>query len=118
MNEETNEQEASAVLGGQNERLVMHDYILGLDGNASREDLSELIGKSFPVRDEGMSWGKIVIESDIMKVTKITADIDIESGKLSHVNIYSDYHIDGRFRFNAWTGLKSIQSYIKKYIDA
>lgn len=96
----------------------MHDYILGLDDDASREDLNELMGKSFQVRDEGTSWGKIVIEADIMEVTKITADIDIESGKLSYVKIYSDYYIDGRFRFNAWTGLKSIQGYIKKYIDA
>jgi len=97
--------------------LVIHEYILGLDDNADIDALKHLIGKDFPIRDEGRSWGKTVVVTDRLVVTKISSRIDIESAELTGVQIYSDYYLDGSKRFNAWTSLKSIQNYIRKYAD-
>ena len=111
--ENTAETSASAL-----NNLVMHDHILGLDDTAAIDDFKKMIGQRFPVRKECSSWGKMIVETDEMEVTKITADIDIESGDICSEMIYSNYYVDGQLKYNAWTGLKAMQSYIKKYTDA
>lgn len=91
----------------------IQDYILSLNDDATIEQLKKLIDKEFTIIAESPSWGKMTTDCDLLEITNIKADIDIESGKLSGVMIYSDYYLENRKKFNAWTGLSNIKTYIK-----
>ena len=90
----------------------IQDYILNLDDDASIDELRLLIGKSFSIMEYGYEWGNPVLDYDRLEITEIKASIDISTGKLSCVLIYSNYMLDGYIKFNANSGLLSIKNSI------
>lgn len=101
------------------ERLVMHDYILGLSRPVSVDDMKPLIGEKIPIRSTQTEWGKVVVVADSIEVTSVNFDIDVAT-ELSkgQVRIYSNYYLGSDSRYNAWNTLERIQDYIKNYLEA
>lgn len=87
--------------------------ILGLKEPLTVDDLKPLIGKEFSVNRTDTEWGKLVVVTDKLVVTSISMAMDVETGKGKLVHIYSDYWLKGVKKYNAWTGLKSFQSYLQ-----
>lgn len=93
--------------------MEIHDYILGLSGPVTVEDMLPLIGEKFPVLQTGREWGEDVVSTDYLLVTDVKFMISVKTGQsTSVVMIYSDYFLKGRLKYNAWTGIKGVQNYI------
>jgi len=75
------------------------------------------IGKRFPVRDFQWSWNKYIIITDELEITDIRCDVELDKNGLrfSRYRIYSNYYIEGKFKFNAWASLRGVKKYIKNH---
>ena len=98
------------------EAATMRAYVLDLREPLTIKKLKPLIGREFAVKKMTRSWGKDVVDLDKLVITNIRVTADVATGKttgLSAVHIYSDYWLEGRNKYNAWTGLKSFQKYLE-----
>jgi hypothetical protein len=96
----------------------MNEYIMGLKGLLTEEQLRPLIGQSFKVRITKPSWGKEILSTDKIVVTHIKIQTYKTIGGVEEegqmVQIYSDCYLGSENKYNAWNTLESIQHYMNE----
>lgn len=101
--------------------LDIREYILGLDEESklSISDLDPLDGAEIPIKKECWEWSKRVVDTDTLIVTHMTVSVNKDSSglKITNLLIYCDFILNGRVKFNAWTGLEALKTYIKNGIE-
>lgn len=68
------------------------------------EDLQNMIGKTYEIEQEVLSFGKPIKSIDQFRVTKVKALTEITKHKvnLSGVAIWGDAFLDGQYRYDTW----------------
>ena len=95
--------------------VVSCDFVLGLSSDSLIiEDLKRLNGGVFKVKKEQSEWKKMVVIIDEIRVTSINASVNIfaDDIKMKSTMIYCDFYLEGKFKYNAWLSLESMQEYI------
>lgn len=80
----------------------------------SVDQLKELNGQVFTVKKMQSEWRKMVVITDELRVTSVNASVSILKDKveIKGTTIYCDFYLAGKFKYNAWLSLNSLQSYI------
>ena len=80
----------------------------------SVDQLKELNGQVFTVKKMQSEWRKMVVITDELRVTSVNASVSILKDKveIKGTTIYCDFYLAGKFIYNAWLSLNSLQSYI------
>ena len=94
--------------------------ILDLKEPLSIPELKALINQCFPVKYTSTSWGAIIVDTDMLKIThieihaKVTDKPDLD---INLVLIYCDFFLQGKLKYNAWYSLPTIQKGISRCHD-
>ncbi len=95
--------------------VTMRDYITALQKPLTVEKLKPLIGAELDVRIMRRSWGNMIVDCDKLVITNIKLSLDVESEEgldPCAEQVYSDYYLEGKLKYNAWTSLAEVQRYL------